>query len=114
MLTTPEAVPHGDLIDTRAIAAELERLAELYAGRDRELRTAVAQHLKAEMARGRAKAEQLLLKDRRGRRCAERLCLMQDEVIRMLFELAERHLYPAQNLSKAERMAICSHQAVCL
>ena len=68
MLTTPEAVPHGDLIDTRAIAAELERLAELYAGRDRELRTAVAQHLKAEMARGRAKAEQLLLKDRRGRR----------------------------------------------
>jgi len=106
MLTTPEAVPHGDLIDTRAIAAELERLAELYAGRDRELRTAVAQHLKAEMARGRAKAEQLLLKDRRGRRCAERLCLMQDEVIRMLFELAERHLYPAQNLSQAERMAI--------
>ena len=106
MLTTPEAVPHGDLIDTRAIAAELERLAELYAGRDRELRTAVAQHLKAEMARGRAKAEQLLLKDRRGRRCAERLCLMQDEVIRMLFELTERHLYPAQNLSQAERMAI--------
>src|SRR5215472_7466533 len=106
MLTSPEAAPQGDLIDTRAIAAELERLAELHAGRDRELRTAVAQHLKAEMARGRAKAEQLLLKDRRGRRCAERLCLMQDEVIRMLFELAERHLYPAQNLSQAERMAI--------
>ena len=56
MLTTPEAVPQGDLIDTRAIAAELERLAELHAGRDRELRTAVAHHLKAEMARGRAKA----------------------------------------------------------
>src|SRR6516162_9275241 len=106
MLTTPEAVPHGDLIDTRAIAAELEKLAALHAGRERELRTAVAQHLKAEMARGRAKAEQLLLKDRRGRRCAERLCFMQDEVIRILYELAEKHLYPAQNPSEAERMAI--------
>jgi len=109
MLTPAETTPppgSHDLIDTAAIAAELEKLAALHAGRDRELRTAVAQHLKTEMASGRAKAEQLLLKDRRGRRCAERLCFMQDEVIRILYELAERHLYPAQNLSQAERMAI--------
>ncbi len=110
MLTTTEAVPAppgaNELLDTPAIAAELERLAELHAGRDRDMRTAVAQHLKAEMTRGRAKAEQLLLKDRRGRRCAERLCFMQDEIIRILFELAEKHLYPVQNPSQAERMAI--------
>ena len=31
---------------------------------------------------------------------------MQDEIIRILFELAERHLYPVQNPSNAERMAI--------
>src|SRR5258708_13382356 len=70
------------------------------------MRNAVAQRLKAALTRGRAKAEQLLLADRRGRRCAERLCFMQDEIIRILFELAEKHLYPAQNPSNAERIAI--------
>src|ERR1700686_4056953 len=103
-----QAPPPGstDLLDAPAIAAELEKLAERHAGRDREMRNAVAQHLKAALAQGRAKAEQLLLADRRGRRCAERLCRMQDDIIRILFELAEKHLYPSQNPSKAERMAI--------
>jgi [protein-PII] uridylyltransferase len=98
--------PATDLLDAPAIAAELEKLAEMHAGREREMRSAVAQHLKAALARGRAKAEELLLADRRGRRCAERLCFMQDEVIRLVFELVEKHLYPAQNPSQAERMAI--------
>jgi len=108
MLSPAEQAPPGptDLLDAPAIAAALEALAARHAGRDREMRDAVAQHLKAALARGRATAEQLLLADRRGRRCAERLCRMQDEIIRILFELAERHLYPAQNPSKAERMAI--------
>ena len=108
MLSPAEQAQPGptDLLDAPAIAAALEELAARHAGRDREMRDAVAQHLKAALARGRATAEQLLLADRRGRRCAERLCYMQDEIIRILFELAEKHLYPAQNPSKAERMAI--------
>jgi [protein-PII] uridylyltransferase len=108
MLSPAETAPAGaaDLIDAAALAAELNVLAEQYVGRDREMRTAVAQHLKAALAKGRAKAEQLLLADRRGRRCAERLCYMQDEIIRLLFELAQQHLYPATNPSKAEHMAI--------
>src|SRR5207302_1361489 len=51
-------------------------------------------------------AEQLLIKDRHGRRCAERLCAMQDEIIRVLYEFATRRLYPAQNPSEAEHMAV--------
>jgi [protein-PII] uridylyltransferase len=39
----------------------------------------LAQQLKVALADGRAKAEQLLLKDRHGRRCAEQLCRMEDE-----------------------------------
>src|ERR1700732_3547243 len=103
-----QAPPPGstDLLDAPAIAAAPEKLAALHAGRDREMRNAVAQHLKAALVRGRAKAEQLLLADRRGRHCAERLCRMQDDIIRILFALAEKHLYPSQNPSKAERMAI--------
>ena len=79
---------------------------EEHAGRERELRTAVAQRLKAALAEGRARAEQLLLKDRHGRRCAERLCRMQDEIIRMLFDFAARSIVSVANPSDGERMAV--------
>src|SRR3954466_9191800 len=77
----------GELIDARAIAAELVKLAEMPGG-EREIRTAVAQRLKLALNEGRAKAEQLLMEDRHGRRCAERLCRMEDEIIRVLFDFA--------------------------
>src|SRR5690242_7517664 len=96
----------GELTDTAAIAAELERLAKDFAGRDRDLRNAIAQRLKAAHADARVVAEQLLLEDRQGRRCAERLCALQDDIIRVIYEFAARRLYPAQTASDAERMAI--------
>ncbi len=104
----PEHPPRnsGELIDVRALTAELEKLAQAKSGNDREQRTAVAQRLKATLTAGRAKAEQLLLKDRHGRRCAERLCRMEDEIIRILFDFARKHLYPSQNPSEAEHMAV--------
>jgi [protein-PII] uridylyltransferase len=94
------------LIDSKAIVADLKVLAETYTGRERELRTAVAQRLKAAHTAARARAEELLLKDRHGRRCAERLCQLLDEIIRILFEFAAGELYPSQVRSQAERMAV--------
>src|SRR5690242_7573953 len=95
-----------ELFDTEAIAAELARLAESYPGRERELRTAVAQRLKAALADARVVAEQLLLEDRHGRACAERLCRLQDDIINVLYDFAARHLYPSPSPSDAERMAL--------
>src|SRR5215831_16167205 len=95
-----------ELFDTEAISVELARLAENFSGRDRELRTAVAQRLKAALADARVVAEQLLLEDRHGRACAERLCALQDDIIRVLYEFAARQLYPSQAPSDAEHMAI--------
>src|SRR6516225_2580708 len=96
----------SELIDPAALATDLKALAERHAGRDRELRTAVAQRLKAALTVARARAEELLLRDRHGRRCAERLALMQDEIIRILFEFAGSELYPSRAPSEAERMAV--------
>jgi [protein-PII] uridylyltransferase len=110
--SSPRASPEpptrspAELIDSRAIAADLETLAKRHSGAERDLRTAVAQVLKAALNDGRAKAERLLLKDRHGRACAERLCRMEDEIIRLLFEFAKKHLYPSQNPSEAEHMAV--------
>src|SRR5215207_4227480 len=108
MLTIPDDTAHAyaDLLDSRAIVADLEELAQLHAGQARELRAAVAQHLRAALAEGRATTERLLLKDRHGRRCAERLCFIHDEIIRILFDFAVKHLYPSENPSEAERMAV--------
>jgi [protein-PII] uridylyltransferase len=106
MLSPADQAPRSaTLVDTEAVAADLARLAADYAGRERELRTAVAQRLKAVLAEGRRAAEQMLLKDRHGRRCAERLCVMQDEIIRMLFDLTVR-LYRSTMPSDSERMAV--------
>ena len=101
--------PHragGDLIDPEAITAELKTLAERHAGREHDLRAAIAQRLKVALTRARARAEELLLKDRHGRRCAERLCQTHDEIIRILFDFAGNELYPTRVPSEAEHMAV--------
>jgi [protein-PII] uridylyltransferase len=106
MLSPADSAPRGAaLIETVAVAADLAKLAEEYAGRERELRTAVAQRLKAELAQGRAAAERMLLKDRHGRACAERICVMQDEIIRLIFDLVAK-LYRSLTPSDSERMAV--------
>src|SRR5271163_1445107 len=94
------------LFDAEEIAGELGKLAASYPGRERELRTAVAQRLKAALTASRAEIERLLLEDRHGGRCAARLCWVQDEVIRVLYEFAIKHLYPSVGPSEAEHMAI--------
>src|SRR5512133_3142604 len=102
-----EARPDADdRFDTARITAAVDALAEKHAGREDTFRSAMAQLLKAEMMAARATAQAVLLKDRHGRRCAERLCFMQDEIIRILYSAATRHLYRSHVPSGAERMAV--------
>jgi [protein-PII] uridylyltransferase len=106
MLTPTETSPEAEIFDAAAIAVELARLSEVHSGNERELRLAASRHLRAELARGRAAIEALLIAERQGRRCAERLCAMQDEIVRVLYEFATKYFYPAQNPSEAEHMAV--------
>ncbi|MBV8791820.1 MAG: [protein-PII] uridylyltransferase [Pseudolabrys sp.] len=102
---TRETRGASELIDASALAAELEAIAARHSD-DSQLRSAIAPALKSALTEGRAKAEQLLLKERHGRRCAERICRMEDTVIALLFEFVRKHLYPSENPSEAERMAV--------
>src|SRR6201990_673709 len=102
-----EARPEADdRFDTARITAAVDALAEKHTGREDTFRAAMAQLLKAEMIEARAVAQAVLLRDRHGRRCAERLCFVQDEIIRILFAAAPRHLYRSPIPSGAERMAV--------
>ena len=92
--------------DTAGSPQSVNALAAEHAGREDVFRAAVAKLLKAELIAARATAQAVLLKDRHGRRCAERLCFVQDEIIRILFDAATRHLYRSPIPSRAERMAV--------
>ncbi|MBN8955737.1 MAG: [protein-PII] uridylyltransferase, partial [Rhizobiales bacterium] len=95
-----------DTIDPAVVSRELSELVRAHPAGERELRTAIAQHLKSMLTVERERAEVALLADRHGRRCAERLCRTMDTLIRALFELARTQLYPSQNPSEAERMTV--------
>jgi [protein-PII] uridylyltransferase len=101
----PAAASPADL-DTARIEADIAALAGAHAGREDAFRSALAQLLKAEVARAREAVQAQLLKDRHGRRCAERLCAIQDEVIRLIYGAATRHLYRSESPSDSERMAV--------
>src|ERR1700682_6790451 len=79
--------------DTARITAAVDALAAEHAGREDVFRSAVARLLKAELMAARDTAQAVLLRDRHGRRCAERLCFGEDEIIRLLFAAATRPLY---------------------
>jgi [protein-PII] uridylyltransferase len=98
--------PQTGLLDLPTLAADLDLLADQYAGRERELRSAIAGRLKSAVNAGRLAAEDILKRDRHGRRCAERLSAMTDDVIRLIHTVITRRVYPADNPSDAERVAI--------
>ena len=107
MLTSPQPrAAAAELFDERALVAELDGLAKQHGNNEQALRRAITQPLKNALATGRANAERMLLQDRQGRGCAERLCQMHDAIIRIVYEFVGRHLYPSQNPSDAEHMAI--------
>src|SRR5262249_60863334 len=81
--------------DSARVAAAVDALAEKHAGREDVFRSSVAQMLKAELIAARAAAQAVLLEDRHGRRCAERLWLVADEILRILFCGAEPRLCPS-------------------
>ncbi|MDD1532225.1 MULTISPECIES: [protein-PII] uridylyltransferase [unclassified Bradyrhizobium] len=105
-IATEQKTGVDDRFDTARITAAVDALAEKHQGREDAFRTAMAQLLKAELIAARAAAQEILLKDRHGRRCAERLCHVQDEIIRILYSAATRHLYRSPIPSGAERMAV--------
>ncbi|MEA2818195.1 MAG: [protein-PII] uridylyltransferase, partial [Bradyrhizobium sp.] len=102
-----QARPEADeRFDTARVTAAVDALAAKHAGHEDVFRTHLAQLLKAEFIAARAATQTVLLKDRHGRRCAERLCFIQDEIIRVLFAAATRHLYRSPVPTGAERMAV--------
>ncbi len=104
-MTSPKGMT--DLIDSAALAARLRALvASGTDGGHPSIRQNVLAILKEVRQETRARIEALLLSDRLGSLCAERLSFVQDEIIRVIYDFAVAHVYPVTNPSAAEHMAI--------
>lgn len=75
-------------------------------GGNPQVRAKVLAILKDVRLETRALVQKLLLEDKRGVLCAERLSHVQDELIRVIYDFAVTHVYPVKNPSSAERMTV--------
>ncbi|WP_336055584.1 [protein-PII] uridylyltransferase [Nitratireductor sp. CH_MIT9313-5] len=93
------------IIDSAKLRDDLQELAK--AGADRpETRAEVLKLLKQTLATGRERAEAMLSEDGGGTACATRLSHLMDQIVCALFDFAATHVYPAENRSTAEWMAV--------
>ncbi|AXS38930.1 [protein-PII] uridylyltransferase [Breoghania sp. L-A4] len=100
--------PFPELIDSAALRHEFSALTKPFGGDGTDLgvRSAVLARLKEVYQEGRDKVEQALREDGGGHLCARRLCFLQDEIIRVIYDFAVFHVYRVQNPSAAEHMSV--------
>ncbi len=71
-----------------------------------QARARVLKRLKELKAHAREQVKDLLERTRNGRKCAGALSHFQDELIKLIYDFCRRYIYPVQNPTAAERMAL--------
>lgn len=89
-----------------AFAAVLARLDEEPSREAADLRARLVPELRRLLAEGRAEAERRLFRERDGLVCARRLSRLMDQVVCTIHDAVVRHLYPADNPTLAEKLAV--------
>ena len=92
----------AEIVDVAQLTADV---AAIGAARG-DSRPALLQRLRQAKDEGRARAERMLFEDGSGLLCARRISVLQDILIRAISEFALDHVFEAQNLSAAERVAV--------
>jgi [protein-PII] uridylyltransferase len=98
--------PHFTLKDATTILAELNALVGAEPARTPAARSAVLAHIRHTLADARAGAEAELLATSKGMRCAQNLSAAQDEIIMAAYRFATERVYPVDNPSGAEAIAL--------
>jgi [protein-PII] uridylyltransferase len=86
----------------------LESLGERPVGDATVLRARLVPEIKRFLEEGHAAAQEQLMQERDGLACARRLSDLMDAVIRLAHDAVVRHLYPADNPSTEERLAVAA------
>lgn len=95
---------HSELVDSVQLAAAMHDIAAKHKSAD--ARVAVINLLRNAIGQARKDSHQRLKADGRGTQCAMNLSDIQDQILRLLYVYATNHVYPAENPSTAEKIAI--------
>jgi [protein-PII] uridylyltransferase len=98
----------GDAANARSLAVELEAIAAAHAPDSASARAEVLALVKRTLAEGRARIRDELDQNGRGRRCAENLARLLDDIIKALFVFARDRVFPVSNPSSAERLSLAA------
>jgi [protein-PII] uridylyltransferase len=94
------------LVDRAALDAEIGELTHVH-GRDASaLRNAVLARIRQALSEGQARARENLEAGGSGFECARALSHLEDELIRSIHRYVTTYVYPAENPSDAERLAV--------
>jgi [protein-PII] uridylyltransferase len=95
------------IIDRRALADRIEDQARACGGDLRALRAQVVETLREALAEGRAEvSRRLAAHPTRGREPVAAQAFLMDQLLRLLFDATTRHLYPSNNPTASERIAL--------
>ena len=103
--------PQDDgLIDVEAVRAQMAHIVADGGGdaADFKIRGQILQLLKNSLQAGRQRAEALLKEDGKGIYCAIRLSYLEDSIIQLIYRFAIERVYPVENPSSSERLAIAA------
>ncbi|MBM3547061.1 MAG: [protein-PII] uridylyltransferase [Alphaproteobacteria bacterium] len=90
------------IVNRRKLSAELDALAE----EGKLDRPRMVEILKRTLAEGRAEIARRLDEDKSGPACAAATTYLVDQVVRVLFDLAETTMFPVANPTEGERLAL--------
>lgn len=98
--------PMRGLIDGALIDSDIGDLAKTFAGDREGLRVAAVERFRAALELGRQTARSWFEEDQLGLACARQLAHLEDELIGCISRYVTQYVYPAENPSSAERLAI--------
>jgi [protein-PII] uridylyltransferase len=98
--------PRDFLFDSGALAADLNALRARHAGDDAAFRRAAVERFQSTLAICRSRIQAAFEADGQGRHCAERLALLEDEMIRAIYAYVVTHVYRLENPSSGEKLAV--------
>lgn len=97
---------HFVLKTAETILAELDGVVGDQPAKTPAARMAVLAHIRQTLAEARSQAEAELLATNKGTRCAQNLCAAEDEIITAVYLFATTRVYPVDNPSGAEAIAL--------
>ena len=97
-----------DIVKAADLRQSLDAIAAKHGGASLEARNAVLATIKDANTKGRERARAMLDEDGGGTMCARRICHLEDMLIAAIFDYASRHVYPLENPSTSERLAVAA------